>query len=202
MPRRTLSGNVALAVFLGIAPAALGQGSNTCSTAQTISGCDACFAFSTIGATTDGPDHGSGSLCFENAVSAVFDDVWYCWTGTFLTGDQIAVETCPPHDFLPCSGSIQDTKIAVYGPYANCTAATADCATLTTGDLLACDDTGAPAGCTNQAFATFTGTAGQTYLIRFGGPADTAGGSGGLTIDCAPIVPVGLQSFSVEGGPR
>ena len=66
----------------------LGQGSDSCSTAQQISG-DGFFGFDNSSADTDGP---GSSLCSTSAGDQVAHDVWFDWTAT--TTGLVTVSTC------------------------------------------------------------------------------------------------------------
>lgn len=102
----------ALPVSLLFAGLAAAQGSDTCSTPQTINGAGP-HVFDTLGATTDGqPD----LLCDFFGNQDIFDDVWFEWTAQD-TGEHV-ISLC---------GSTGDSKAAVY---------TEGCAGL----ILACND--------------------------------------------------------------
>jgi hypothetical protein len=83
---------LAVASFL-LASTSLAQGSNACGTATPIAG-PGSYAFSNVGATTDGP----------GACGALAADVWFDWTAA--TTDAFEVSTC--------GGASFDTVIAVY----------------------------------------------------------------------------------------
>ncbi|MHC5113429.1 MAG: DUF2341 domain-containing protein [Planctomycetota bacterium] len=114
-------------------------------------------AFTTVGASTDGPaldpscEEGGAPLDFVN-------DIWYRFTTT--AGATLRVSTCDQADY--------NTRLAVY---------TGECGALT---LVACNDD--DPGCSGQtSHLEFAVTPGQDLLIRLGG-FDTDG-SGTLTIE-------------------
>lgn len=121
---------------------------------------DGTVAFSTIGATTDGPDEPNACLFFGN--SQVSNDLWYCYTAT-CTSDA-AVSLC---------GSSYDTKVAVY-----------DGCGCPSAEAMACNDDGCGSDVTNvQSRVTVPMVSGHQYLIRVGGYIG-ATGDGLLTIRC------------------
>ncbi|GJM33734.1 MAG: hypothetical protein DHS20C18_27350 [Saprospiraceae bacterium] len=106
-------------------------------------------AFSTIDATTDGPDH-PDNPCFGFGSITATNDIWYTFTPDFTGAVQWA--TCNSINF--------DSRLAVYGPNVNCPVADED--------LYTCNDDGA--GCENYSSSVvFTVDEGQTYLMRIGG---------------------------------
>lgn len=121
-------------------------------------------AFSTVGASTDGPPE-----CNEASYTQIDADIWYVFSATCTSS--ITVSTC---------GSTYDSKIAVYGG-ATCPAATA---------AIACNDDSSVCGVGSlQSQVAFAATAGNTYLIRVGG-YQNASGTGTLTLSgCAPSAP-------------
>ncbi len=123
-------------------------------------------AFSTVGATTDGPDH--PTVCqFGNGETVL--DIWYVYTAS-CTGT-LSVSTCGDADF--------DTDLVIYDGD-------------TCGSLvrLACNDdfTGC-AGFTSMVEAPVV--MGNDYLIRvggFGALGDLSSGTGNLTVSCTASV--------------
>ncbi|TDJ75650.1 MAG: hypothetical protein E2O39_03965 [Planctomycetota bacterium] len=137
---------------------AYAQGSDACSTAQAIAGCGP-FAFDTSLATQDGlPD----PLCLVFGTSQIDNDVWFSWTAP---GDGSYVADT-------CGQTLADTKMAVYADTGACPPAPAlDCN----------DDT-----CGLQSQVSWTGIAGQSYLIRVGSFPSASGGTGTFTISGCP----------------
>jgi len=121
-------------------------------------------AFTTVGATTDGP-----VACTEFNYNQIGNDVWFRFVAP-VCDSPVTVSTC---------GSGFDTKIAVY-PDTGCPA---------DGTHLACNDDDASCGANSlQSSVTFDALAGESFLIRVGG-FNGATGTGTLTIDasnCAP----------------
>jgi|GEM_PF-1662912 len=130
-------------------------GSDSCGAAEAISGIGS-FNFSTVGATTEGPNH---VACDFFGNDQIFNDVWFCWTSD--VDGSVRIETC--------GGTSLDTKMAVYD---GCVCPPTD------ADLLACNDD----DCSLQSGVDVTVVSGQTYLIRVGSFSSTASGSGTLTI--------------------
>jgi len=111
-------------------------------------------AFTTVGASTDGPTHVScGGL--------VNNDVWFNYP-CFATGD-LTVSTC---------GTNFNTKVAVYN--------NSGCTNFDTR-LLACNDD-APGCGTGGSSVTIPVIAGGNYTIRVGGNTAAAVGSGNLNL--------------------
>jgi len=119
---------------------------------------DGATAFSTLGATTDGPEEESCGFAFNDP--QIGSDRWFCYTAT--CGGEAVASLC---------GSDYDTKIAVY---TGC-----DCPTETP---IVCSDDGCGAASLTSR-VTFQATAGQTYLIRVGG-FDSEQGNGMLNVRC------------------
>jgi hypothetical protein len=114
------------------------------------------MAFTTVGATTDGPSHGS---CVDVAGDGfVNNDIWYNYTAS-CTGD-VTVSLC---------GSLYDTKLAVYD---GCSCDVSD------ANKLACNDD----FCGLQSQVSFPAIAGNCYKIRIGA-FGLAFGNGSLTIN-------------------
>ncbi len=123
-------------------------------------------AFTTVGASTDGP-----IACNEFNYNQIGNDIWFRWTSPNCTGNTV-INTC---------GSAFDTKIAVYLDTGACP---------TDNSHLACNDDNAAACGTGslQSSVSFTAAANTSYLIRVGG-YNAASGAGTLTIvppDCSP----------------
>ncbi|HMN96441.1 MAG TPA: hypothetical protein PKC43_11285, partial [Phycisphaerales bacterium] len=111
-------------------------------------------AFSTIGATTDGP--ALPGTCEEGFGLSFVNDIWYVFTAT-QTGN-LTVSTCGTATY--------DTRLAAYQ------------GTACFGPLVACNDDGP--GCPGfTSLMVVPTTAGQQYLIRIGG----FGGSGSGTVN-------------------
>ncbi len=120
---------------------------------------DGVTLFSTLRATTDGPDDSPGGLCND-----VNQDIWYRYTAT-CDGD-VVVSLCLDTSY--------DASLALYDGF-TCPPA---------GLPVACDDDGCGAlggpGRTRVA-----ATIGQQILIRVGGPG-TAAGNGAIIVGCVP----------------
>jgi len=121
-------------------------------------------AFSSNGATTDGPD--APGPCTVSGYSQVGSDIWYTYSNGNCAGS-MTISTC---------GSSYDTKLAVY----------ASCPTGS-GQAIACSDNAA--GCANSGSSvTFPATPNTTYTIRVGGHNGLTG-TGSLLLtppDCTP----------------
>jgi hypothetical protein len=120
------------------------------------------FPFDNSYATTDGGAH---AACLSSRETQIEHDLWYCWTAPCT--DTVFIRTCGMTEV--------DTRIAVYqGCFCPATAA----------NILACNDDlcGAPSG--YQSMVTFSGTAGQSYLIRLGTFPGSLGGAGAFEITC------------------
>lgn len=116
--------------------------------------------FTTINATTEGPNHPNDCLSIGATPDVIYADVWYLYTPDY-TGQSI-FSTCSTADF--------DTKIAVYAPGASCPPLDED--------LIGCNEDGS--GCSNStSSAIFDVEAGQTYLLRLGGFGDGEPGESG-----------------------
>jgi hypothetical protein len=113
------------------------------------------FAFTTIAASTDGPEEPG---CAFPEAPQIELDVWYCYTAS-ATGTATA-SAC---------GSGFDTRLAVY-PGCGCPASAVP---------IACNED----FCAGQSQVSFAVTGGQEYLVRVGGSAGAAG-SGSLSIVC------------------
>ncbi len=103
--------------------------------------------------------------CDEGAGTAIRKDLWYAYSPT-CTGTA-TVSTC--------GTAVFDTRMAAY-----------QSACPNGGALVACSD--GTAGCAaGTSSMTFTAISGVAYYIRVGGA--TTGGSGTLSISCAPQLP-------------
>lgn len=123
-------------------------------------------AFSTIGATWEGPFH-PDNPCPSNNNDTIYADIWYVWTAQW--DGQAIWSMCGTADF--------DTRIAVYQPGLSCP--------FGPDDLLACNEDGPGcAGFTSEV--VWDVEAGQTYYLRLGGFAGEMG-TGTFTIQ--PYVP-------------
>lgn len=118
------------------------------------------FPFTSLNSDTDGPP--LITSCGDQATAIAFTgDVWFSHTPFQDNG--VVVSTCNHADF--------DTRIAVYD----------GCG----GTLLACSNDEGPCGQTSRC--SFAGVAGQTYLIRVGGPFGR--GSGEIDIAWGDVTP-------------
>jgi hypothetical protein len=145
---------------LASAPTVLAQGANDCFAAEPLAGAGT-YAFSTIGATTDGAGDG---LCLFFGNNNIFNDVWFRFTAT--DNDILQIATC--------GGTALDTKIAIY--------AGADCAS----PVVACSDDDCGAGYQSKAIVAVS--AGQEYLVRLGAFSATGTGTGTFTIGPAEFL--------------
>jgi hypothetical protein len=117
--------------------------------------------FTTVGATTDGPDH---PLCDNAGSAAVTNDIWYNYPSQ--CPGALTVDTC---------GSTFDTKLAVYDD--------AGCVNYETR-LMACNDDACGADGLSSRI-TVAVQRGRNYTIRVGGYSG-ATGTGVLTLACCP----------------
>jgi len=118
--------------------------------------------FSTIGATTDGPDE--AGTCVKFSDTQVGSDIWYCYTAA-CTG-LLTVSTCDDATY--------DTKLAIY-----------DGCACPASNILACQDD--VTGCGgNTTVVEANVVAGSSYLIRVGG-YNGATGTGNLTVTCDAV---------------
>lgn len=132
------------------------------------------YTFSTVGATTDGPDEPTGCNFFD--YTQIGSDTWYRYYAS-CTG-QATVRLC---------GSSYDTKLAVYP----------NICTARPGHTLACSDD----ACGAQSEVIFSAQTGQYYMIRIGG-YNGAQGWGILDISFTPAdimqdCVVNLNDFAV-----
>lgn len=149
---------------------------NNCATNATLVSGDSVMPFTSINATTDGPNHpgancSSGSDIFAN-------DVWFKFTAVANGSATIS----------SCGASSYDNKLAVY----DMGTAPASFNYNTLPDVLvACNDDGASGTCmtTETVPTTYaseviaTVAVGHTYLVRNGSYAETDSGTGALTFD-------------------
>jgi len=126
-------------------------------------------AFSTIGATTDGPDE--PTACHFFSYSDIGSDIWYRYTAT-CTGN-LTVDLCD---------SNYDTKVAVYDS-PTCSASR-DCP-VQSPPLDCNDDFG---GCGIHSLVTVPVVTGECVTIRIGGYLGFQG-SGTMSLSCNVIPP-------------
>lgn len=108
--------------------------------------------FTTINATTDGPDHDPSNPCFQFGDPGASADVWYTFTPT--VSGTIEWSTCDDATF--------DTRLVVYQPGSACPPMPSD--------LYECNDDGID--CPANSFRSqvfFDVVAGETYVLRLGG---------------------------------
>ena len=127
-----------------------------CENATTIT--NGTYAFTTIGATANGPDAPLG--CSQTTGPSVYSDVWYSITPT-CTG-LVSVETC---------GADFDSRVLVYQ--------TTNCSL---DAPVQCDDN----SCGQAESLTFLAIEGVEYKIRIGAGAQVTG-SGELVVNCQPF---------------
>ncbi len=134
-------------VSLGVTP-----GNDACSSAYPITA--STTAFSTAGASTDGPTACDGTQ--------IPGDVWFVYTAE--CDGSVTINTC---------GSSFDTKLAVY-PMGQCPPPQ--------GSLIACNDDHAGGGCASisDSSVTFNVAKGSSYLVRVGAGHNTAAVGGGV----------------------
>ncbi len=133
-----------------------GPAGDDCGNAQTAT--DGDITFTTVGATTDGPD--GSPLCDFVGDANVASDIWYCYTAS-----------CDGLATIGLCGSGYDTKLAVY----------AGCGCPAGEPLICSDDDCGSTYLTSRT--TLAVTAGEQYTIRIGGfGGDT--GDGFLHIAC------------------
>ena len=123
--------------------------------------------FTTIGATTDGVDHGDGGICDDSNEAndgTINNDIWYRYTAT--CDGTATFSTCGTVDF--------DTKIAAYSSWF----------IPGTGNILGCSDDAS--GCSDfSSRLTLSVSTGDQILIRLGGHIDDPIGSGTLNVSCS-----------------
>ncbi|MCA9285241.1 MAG: S8 family serine peptidase [Phycisphaerales bacterium] len=125
------------------------------------------YAFSTLNATSSGPDH---ALCEFFGNDSINNDIWFKWTAT--CGGYVTVSTCNTADF--------DTKMALYKPGllgGSCPSGTP----LFSAVLLACNDDDADCGLTSKI--VYPVVQGTTYKIRLGGYNNSIG-TGTILVTC------------------
>lgn len=160
---------------------------NNCATSATLVQSNSTLPFSTVGATTDGPNH-AGDLC--NSGSDIFaQDVWY--RVPIAANGTLAISTCGTSSY--------DNKLAVYDM--GTTPASFDFNTLP-DVLVGCNDDGAGGACfltdgtTPYASAMSVNVqAGRTYLVRMGSFTDGDTGSGSISFTVP--TPCALDSATV-----
>lgn len=148
--------------LLAFALPAQAQGSDSCSTATTISG-QGNFAFNSSSATT-GSQGQNEAACNQFGTMGIDRDVWFVWTAP---ADGFAT--------LSLCGTVGfDSKVAAY-PGAGCPAA---------GSALACNDD----SCGTQSVIGFDVTTGSVYTLQIGSFPGAGGGTGtfSLTIGVPP----------------
>ncbi len=134
---------------------------DNCEDATTINNSFTARVFTTIGATTDGPDHPNDCVSSGSTGEVIWNDIWYNYTPNF-TGTA---------EFTTCNTVNFDTKIAVYAPGSPCPPADSD--------LVACNDDGTD--CAEfSSYLTFEVVDGETYKLRIGGWGNGAPGSSGF----------------------
>ena len=151
-----------LLIFVFFAAIGVAQPDNDdCSSAMIVStGSDQ--SFSSLLATTDGPEHPTAS-CFSFGGDNVHNDIWYSFTAN--NNGFIEWSTCNSVNF--------DTRLAVYSSSAICPVQDAD--------LMACNDDGV--GCDNfTSSVIFEVVSGQSYLLRLGGYVEGDFGEGSFDL--------------------
>jgi hypothetical protein len=136
-----------------------GPANNECANAIAIT--DGTTAFSTVGATTDGPIELGCSFCCGDA--QINQDVWYTYTATCSGMATLSL----------CAGSSFDSKAAIYNG--------AGCPTNPSTSIACDDDT---CGTGGPAQVSWNAISGNTYKIRIGG-FNSATGAGTFTLSCA-----------------
>lgn len=117
--------------------------------------------FSTVGATTDGPDE--PTVCvFEFGTSQVLDDIWFCYEAT-CSGTVVA-SLC---------GSTYDTKLAAYD---GCDCPPAQAAIVCSDDDCSFNEL--------DSRVEFEAAEGQSYMIRIGAFDTGIQGNGFLALRC------------------
>lgn len=133
------------------------------------------MSFSTIGATTDGPEHANAS-CFAFGGDGIYNDIWYSYTATSST--YMEWTTCNFVNF--------DTRLAVYQAGTSCP--------LEDQDLLACNDDGV--NCLNfTSYLFFEVVSGETYLLRLGGYQEGEFGEGTFDLNAIPEPDISANSI-------
>lgn len=147
---------------------------NNCATSPTNVPGDGAYAFNTVGATMDGPNHAAATC--NSGTDTFFNDVW--WKFVAPANGVVSISTCGAVGY--------DNKLAVYNLGANPVGFDYnDLASV----LVGCNDDGSATcfltdGVTPYASAmTATVVLGNTYLIRMGSYVDGETGAGTITID-------------------
>ena len=134
------------------------EGNDDCADAVPLM--DGVTAFSTLDATTDGPD--LPNECEEGFGLVLVNDIWYDYVAS--CSGTVTISTCNDADY--------DTRLAAYE---------ADSCPVNNGQLVGCNDDGA--GCAGfTSIMTFPATAGVNYKVRVGGFRGS--GTGSLTVSC------------------
>jgi len=150
---------------------AAGIAGDFCADAQPIA--DGVTPFSTLGATTDGPDNPIDT-CNDDGENQTHNDIWFTYVAT-ATGN-LLVDTC--EEYL--GSADYDSDLVIYD--------SCDCRDVTLS-LLGCNDDSFTA-CGTDSFhsALYVPVVqGQCYLIRVGGWGEFDSGSG--TLEVLPVVP-------------
>jgi len=123
------------------------------------------IAFSTFGATTDGPSHAGDPGCGIFGQNQIDLDVWFLYTASC---DGLA-------EFSTIGGTVLDTRVAVYALY---------CPNDLSNLIICNDDAGS-----FQSTVNWTVVQGETYLIRLGEYPGQGGGNGTfyLTETCMEV---------------
>ena len=123
--------------------------------------------FSTLNATTDGPDE--PAACTASGDSQIASDVWYRYVAE--CSGEVSISLC---------GSNYNTRLGVYG----------DSCPSGNGTIIVCNDD----SCGTNAEVQFTAVAANEYLIRIGGFMG-AQGSGTMTINHeGPLPPASVNA--------
>lgn len=138
---------------------------DNCVDAQLIG--DGAFAFSTLNATTDGPDE--PAQCSFAGQTNITRDIWYKY-----------LASCTGTATVSLCGSSYNTKLAAY---AGCPAGS--------GLTLACNDD----FCGSSSQISFPVVAGTLYRVRIGG-FNNASGAGTANISCTPAPPACPEDLS------
>jgi len=137
--------------ILAVALPLRAQGSDSCSTAQAISG-PGPHAFDLTNATT-GTDGQGNAACDSNGSTAIENDVWYHWSAP-VAGTYV---------LTTCLQTIVDTKVAIYGGN-----------TCPPGAPVSCNDDGGGV----QTVARFVASAGQPFTFQVGKAPFSSAGTG------------------------
>jgi hypothetical protein len=148
--------------FVALASNSRAQGSDDCSTPQTVHGTGA-FPFDSGAATTGGEGQGYGA-CFSLGTASIERDVWFVWTSP-QDGD-VTIATC--------GLTAIDSKIALYSGI-GCPAS----------PPIGCSDD----ACGFQSRVDFHALLGRSYTIQIGSFPGALGGVGSFSIEYAPGLP-------------